>query len=247
MASGTGPSVRWAFMPAAVRSGFAFLVSFLTAFVLGPVVVMLGRRLPEARSIDRIMRAWSRTSLIAGGCKVSVRGADRLGPGPYLLVANHASNMDIPVVLAALDLPLRFLATGGLYRLPFVGAFMRSLGMIEPAHRGRPAGRPGLVEQVRGVLGRGHSLVVFPEGGRSRTGELLPFYKGAFTLAVALGTPIVPVGVRGTFAAWPPGSRVVRPGPIEVVVGEPIPVTGRPDIGKLRDATRDAVAALLAS
>lgn len=233
-------------MPAALRSGFAYLVTFLSGLVVAPVLALVGHLRPAARSLDRIMRAWSRTSLTAGGCEVSVRGAERLGPGPYLLVANHASNMDIPVVLAALDLPLRFLATGGLYRLPVVGAFMRSLDMIEPAHRGRPAGRPGLVEQARGVVGRGHSLVVFPEGGRTRTGELLAFHKGAFTLAIALGIPIVPVAVRGTFAAWPPGSRVVRPGPIEVVVGEPIPVDGRPDIGKLRDATRDAVAALLA-
>lgn len=234
-------------MPAALRSGFAYLVTFLSGLVFAPVLALVGRLRPEARSLDRMMRLWSRVALAAGGFRVRTRGADRLGPGPYLLVANHASNMDIPVVLTALDLPLRFLATGGLYRLPVVGALMRSLGMIEPAHRGRPAGRPGLVEQAREVVGRGHSLVVFPEGGRSRTGELLPFSKGAFTLAVALGTPVVPVAVRGTFAAWPPGSRVVRPGPIEVAVGEPIPVTGRPDIGALRDASRDAVAALLAS
>lgn len=231
---------------AAVRTGLAYLAALLVALVLGPVAAVLGRRRPESRTIDGIMRTWSRIALAVAGCRVSVRGVERLGPGPYLFVANHGSNLDIPVLLAALDVPLRFLATGGLYRIPVVGRFMRAVGMIEPVHHGRPADRPGLVDQARTVARLGRSVFVFPEGGRTRTGELLPFRKGTFTLAVALGLPIVPVAVRGAFAAWPPGTGVVRAVPVDVAVGDPLPVDGRPDIGTLRDAARAAVAALLA-
>ncbi len=231
---------------AAARSGFAYLVALLGALLLAPVAAVLGRRRPGSRMVDAIMGVWSRVALAAAGCPVSVRGGDRLGTGPYLLVANHASNIDIPVLLAGLGLPLRFVATGGLFRIPLVGAFMRAVGMIEPVHHGRPAGRPGLVEQARGVARLGRSVFVFPEGGRTRSGELLPFRKGTFTLAVTLGLPVVPVAIRGSFAAWPPGTGIVWNTPVEVVVGEPIPVGDRPDIGTLRDAAHDAVAALLA-
>ena len=128
----------------------------------------------------------------------------------------------------------RFAAKTELWKHPVVGAVLDTLGMV-PIDRDRP---DRAIESLNRAGAERPSLVIFPEGTRSRTGALLPFRKGAFVLAIATGLPIVPVVCRGTRRLMPRGSRLtVVPGDVEIVIEAPIPTAG------LTYDDRDALAA----
>ena len=97
-------------------------------------------------------------------------------------------------------------------------------------------------------MASGRSLIIYPEGTRSRSGELLAFKKGAFTMAIAAQVPVLPMTIDGSFEAWPAGRWFVRGGPITVYIEKPIPTAGmvKADIGRLSDEARSTIAARLA-
>jgi 1-acyl-sn-glycerol-3-phosphate acyltransferase len=140
-----------------------------------------------------------------------------------VFVPNHQSHLDILLLLALLPGRTRFAAKRELWRHPVMAAILDTLGMV-PIDRERPEGS---VEHLNRAASSGDSFVIFPEGTRSRDGQLLPFKKGAFVLAIAAGLPVVPVTMRGTRRLMPRGSRMtVVPGDVEIVIDEPIPTSG---------------------
>jgi 1-acyl-sn-glycerol-3-phosphate acyltransferase len=172
----------------------------------------------------RIARLWARFLLFVSGIKVEVEGFEKLAPGTgYVLVSNHLSLIDTPVVMAHFPLQFRFFAKEGLFRIPFLGGHLRRAGHF-PVVRDNPrAGLRTLAAGARAVAERGISILVFPEGGRSETGELREFKDGAAYVAIKAGVPAVPVGVMGTRENLRMGSIIVRPGRVRLVVGDPIP------------------------
>jgi 1-acyl-sn-glycerol-3-phosphate acyltransferase len=183
----------------------------------------------------RFAKARARTLTRLLGVRVTVTGKERLaGGGPFVFAPNHQSHMDILVLLGFLPGETRFAAKRELWRHPVVGAVLNTLDMV-PIDREHPERS---VEALKRAASARRSLVVFPEGTRSRTGALLPFKKGAFVLAIAAGLPIVPVVCRGTRRLMPRGSQLaVVPGDVEIVIEEPIPTAG------LGYDDRDALAA----
>jgi 1-acyl-sn-glycerol-3-phosphate acyltransferase len=132
---------------------------------------------------------------------------------------------DIWALAATLPGSVRFVAKQELARIPLLGPAMVTAGhiMIDRAH---PARALTGYERAADVLRSGISAVVFPEGTRSRTGELLPFKNAPFGLAIAAQTPVVPVYVRDTFAIMPKGRRLLRPRPIRIEIGDPVSTIG---------------------
>ncbi len=189
-------------------------------------------------------RAWSRLILATSGIRVRVEGMENLDPNATsIFCVNHQSAMDIPVLFVKLPVQFRFVAKRSLFHLPFLGWHLRRSGHI-PVDRGRP--RQGLksLEQAAERIRAGNSVVLFPEGHRSRDGQMLPFKTGSFYLAILAGVPIVPITLNGTRQVLKPDTLHVRSGQTEMVIHPPIPTTDlKPtDAEALRERARAQIA-----
>ena len=173
-----------------------------------------------------VARAWARMLLRISGVHVTASGVDGIDPERgFVVAANHASYMDTPVVLSFLPVQFRFMAKEGLFRIPLLGTHLQRAGHISV-----PRDNPREALKVMGEAGkiireRNISILIFPEGGRSLTG-LQEFREGAAYIAIKAGVPIIPVALKGTMDILPMHSVIVRPGRVEMRVGEPIDTTG---------------------
>lgn len=170
-------------------------------------------------------RTWSRLILWTSRISVSVAGLENTTGGPTIFCVNHQSSMDIPALLAHLPFQFRFVAKRSLFRYPFMGWHLRRSGHIAVG-RDQPGEARRSVDEAAGRIREGYPVVIFPEGGRSRDGEFLPFKSGAFHLAILAGVPVTPVTLNGTMAVLRPDSVHIRPGHIEMIVHPAIPTAG---------------------
>ena len=168
-----------------------------------------------------------RMALWLAGVKIQVRGQP-LATSAAVYAGNHSSNIDPPALFVALErlFPrVAVLYKAELRRLPvLVWAF--DLGGFVPVERGNPDQSRPAVDRAAASLKAGTSFFIFPEGTRSRTGELLPFKKGGFLMAINARAPIVPVAVSGGRDAMRKGSRVIWPAVITVEFLAPVPTAG---------------------
>jgi 1-acyl-sn-glycerol-3-phosphate acyltransferase len=181
---------------------------------------------PAAAAPDRslVARSWYGTIRVAttlygaltGGVRVTGRG-NLPRAGGAVLAANHLSYLDVFVLGLGVPRPLRYVARRGLF-VPVLGPLIRSVGGFPIDNEG--GGTAGLKEALRRLKG-GSIVLIFPEGTRSRDGELGPLKPGIAALSRAK-VPFVPVAVAGTFEAWPRGRLVPRPHPIRIHYGRPI-------------------------
>ena len=167
--------------------------------------------------------------------------------GPAVLVANHASLIDI-LVLFDLYRPFKWVAKAANFRLPFIGWNM-TLNDYVPVVRGNKDSIVQMMEDCRRHLRRGSPVLLFPEGTRTRDGELLPFKDGAFQLAAEMRCPLVPIAIHGTGEVLPKHGMILRQrmyGLVEVLDPIAVPVVGDCDAGVLRERAREAIADALA-
>lgn len=183
---------------------------------------LLGLVLPGGRVFQRMGRGWGRTCLWSAGIRFSKSFEEDLSRcGRCILMPNHQSLYDIPLLLATLPGETRFLAKRSLFRIPVFGWALRTGGFI-PVERGRTRQAREAFREALDGLGEGVSILIFPEETRSPDGRLLPFKRGGFLLALRSGLPVVPVGIRGNHAARPKGSWVIHPGRVAVHYGRPV-------------------------
>jgi 1-acyl-sn-glycerol-3-phosphate acyltransferase len=221
-----------------------FSVAVYTLFV-GSYVIVASLIVPKARHFDACIKGWGKIFGFATGTRTLVEGAEKLDPdSSYIVVSNHLSNLDPPLHIATLPIPIRFLAKKELFRVPILGRAMKSVGMIETDRQAHASAHRAINEQVAEVIAMGKSLIIYPEGHRSRDSEMQPFKKGAFRIAVDNGLPVVPVTIAGTDRAWHAGDKLVHGGRSRMIIHDPIPTTdlGADDIGELRDRVRALIA-----
>jgi 1-acyl-sn-glycerol-3-phosphate acyltransferase len=194
----------------------------------------------------RLARAWSRMLLAVGFVRCKVNGVEKLDPSAsYVLVSNHASYMDTPAIVSSIPLQFRFFAKKGLFSIPFLGWHLGRAGHL-PVIRDDPrASLKTMSEGARIMQQRCVSLLLFPEGGRSPQ-NMRPFKEGAAYIAIRAGVPVVPIGIVNARGVLPMHEWIVRPGAIEINVGEPILTTGMTarDRGRLNELLEEKVAEL---
>ncbi len=189
---------------------------------------------------------WARDVLSAARAPVLVEGLENIPHGqPVIYASNHSSMFDIWALFATLPDSVRFVAKQELFRIPLLGRALRAAGHIPIDRAARKKAFEAYDEAAR-TIKRGVTPVVFPEGTRSRTGELLPFKNAPFGFAIAAQVPVVPIYVHHTFEILPKGAWRLRPQPIRLLIGKPIATVGlRPeDRERLRDEVRAAMVAL---
>ena len=194
-------------------------------------------------------RRWARALIRAAGVRVELEGVEHLcEESAQVVVANHESWFDVLALAGYLPVDYRFVAKKELSGVPIFGPAWRACGHIAIDRRDQQAAIEALERARREVHARPLTIVMYPEGTRTPTGELLPFKKGAFVLAIQVGVPVVPVGIHGARAVMPKGRLRIRPGTIRIRIGEPMTTEGLAirDRDVLTDRARDAVAALRA-
>jgi 1-acyl-sn-glycerol-3-phosphate acyltransferase len=218
---------------------FTAYIAALLALTMPPAWLVL-LLLPRGRMSDRLVRQWSRFIVRASGCRMRVRGVEHLrGAGAVTLVSNHVSYVDSVVLMAAVPADYRFVAEHGVLTWPMIGTAVRKAAHLT-VDRGSRAARLACADAMVETLRDGNSLLVYPEGRRSRREGLLPFRLGAFRAAVAAGRPVVPITLSGTDVIVASERRVLRRGAIDVTIHEPIEPAGtdRSEMVRLRQRAR---------
>jgi 1-acyl-sn-glycerol-3-phosphate acyltransferase len=202
---------------------------FITAPTIVFATVMMGSMSLIASFFDStgrqqhaIARGWSRILLAIAGVRVIAEGVEKLDPKKgYVLVSNHSSYFDIPVIMAALPLQFRFFAKQGLFRIPFLGTHLQRAGHIPVMRGDARASLKSMSDGARMLRERNLSVLLFPEGGRS-IDHLAEFKEGTAYIAIKAGVPAVPIGLEGTRKIMRMHSFFVYPGTVHLRIGEPI-------------------------
>jgi 1-acyl-sn-glycerol-3-phosphate acyltransferase len=164
---------------------------------------------------------------------------------PLIIMANHLSFLDGPLLFMLLPQPVRVIMKKGIGRIPVLGPGMRFVGFLTVDRTGAREGKARIELAARLMRERGYSFLIFPEGTRSGDGDLGPFRRGGFFLALESGAPIVPVAIRGTYEMMPRGRWYVGKGRIRVDVLAPVPSAGTTveTMPELMEKVRSAITA----
>jgi 1-acyl-sn-glycerol-3-phosphate acyltransferase len=226
---------------AAVRTIVLIPLFFVYTMVEAGYVAWAGKRNRKSPKIEQIIQRWARRFLRIPPVGFEVEGREHVEPGKrYVVVSNHISNFDIPVLFRAIPTPIRFLAKKELYKIPLLGPGMNAAGIVKVDRGGARSTREAINTAAQETYRRGFSLVVFAEGTRSRNGEMSDFRTGAVRIARDNEADLLPVVISGSFDINPPGSKLVYPGRVQVRILPSIPCAGidPSDIRKVTDQMR---------
>lgn len=230
-----------------VRNALQLVLLALWTMALGTPAIVLGILVPGRERKGRIFcwvtKIYSYLALPLFGVTVETRGLARVDRrSSYVFMANHVSHVDSPALAVSIPHPMYWVFKKELSKIPVFGWVLLSLGQIMVDRTNFAQARNAMAAATAGLSGN-QSVLIYPEGTRSKDGNLQPLKKGGFFLAVQTGLPIVPVRVSGSRDIVASGSLAVRPGHVVVELCDPIPTAGKTeaDIPELMARVRDAL------
>ena len=221
-----------------LRAGLTFAVTIPYTIVAALMVLTITLTRPTSPALDRVARSWGRVWCWAAGVKLVVEGLEHINKErSYVIVSNHQSAFDIFAHFAAFPVPIRFLAKTELFKIPLFGLAMRKIGMVEVDRGAGRAAHHAINQGAKRTMERGWSLMIYPEGTRPRDGVMLPFKKGAFSIARNVGAPVLPTAIMGSRTVWKPKTKLIRSGHVTVRIMPSIPTEGMMihELGGLKD------------
>ncbi len=219
-------------------------LGFATPMVLiAGVVMQVAPTRVRRWSARGMARWWARGMLRTTGSKCIVEGLENIeGEGPYVVMSNHRSHMDVPVAIQHLPFLFGFIVKEELMKVPVFKGAMMSIGCV-PVSRGKSKDDHSVLDSVAADVRSGKNILIFPEGTRAPSDEFLPFKKGGVITAIKAGVPILPVGLSGTNRVVPARVLTVSAGPVLMKIGRPIPTEGltMDDRDELLKTVREAI------
>jgi 1-acyl-sn-glycerol-3-phosphate acyltransferase len=216
-------------MVAAFRSAATYLAVALYVLIVGPPILLIALAFSQRALLYRVGHIGVRMGLFLSGIKVALEGTEHIQRRRAAVYAvNHASNVEPPIIFDTLHelFPrLRIVYKAELRKLPVLVRAFDLAGFV-PLQRGNPEQSLPAIDGAVAALNEGNSFLIFPEGTRSRTGDLLPFKKGGFILAIKGQSPVVPIAITGAQKAMRKGSPLIYPVTVRVRIGEPVETAG---------------------
>jgi 1-acyl-sn-glycerol-3-phosphate acyltransferase len=231
-----------------LRSLVTYVATGIYILVVGPFGLLVAVPFKAKNLLYRLGHGGVALALALAGIRYRVIGREHVPVGrAVVFCANHESNVDPPVLFRALHPRLHILYKAELRKLPVLGRVLEVGGFVAVQRENRDAAFAS-IEQAAQSVRDGNSFLIFPEGTRSKTDQLLPFKKGGFVMALGAQAPIVPVAISGGRAAMRKGSAFIRPVSVTVKIGEPVETAGRTtdDRDVIIATVRSRIEALLA-
>jgi 1-acyl-sn-glycerol-3-phosphate acyltransferase len=210
------------------RTLLCWLIFFFTTVILGTVAILLSLFDSSGNIPHLVARFWGKIQLRTTGTRVRIQGLEHIEPEKsYILVSNHQSTFDIFALLGYLPIQFRWTAKAELFRTPFMGWAMSRIGYI-PIERGSPKKAYRSMLRAAEVVQKGMSVIIFPEGTRSPDGNLQPFKKGVFLIALKSQAPILPITIQGASRIMRKGDWRIYPGQVRIQIDPSIETAGTP-------------------
>ena len=210
------------FISAMFRSVLTMAIVTVFTTIFGSIAIITGIINPYSWLINRLMISWTNVILWGAGVKISVKGMENINQSEsYIYIANHQSLFDILAVIKVLPPPARFIAKKELFSIPVFGWALSAVGMIKIDRSNREKAIISMNRALKTIKG-GVSVIIFPEGTRSKDGLIHAFKKGGFVIAIKGKIPVVPVTIYGTRTILRKHSLKLTPGYIDIIIDKPI-------------------------
>lgn len=216
-------------------------------FILGISIILFS--LPFSKSKTKLFQTaahlWARALTFSSGVRIKVSGIENIPKAkPLMLVSNHQGVPDILLLLAYLPIPFRFIIKMELFKIPLFGWYLKRAGYLSVdrkslinAHR--------MVEKMVEISKTGESILIFPEGTRTKSGEIAKFKRGSLVAALKSGAPVIPIAISGSFDILPRGTWIINPQPVRLSVGKPIYIKSEAEYSNKLEEVRKAIAKML--
>lgn len=203
-----------------------FLIAILPYYFKVKRLAKAGQTEEHDKLVFQIVQKWAQSLVKLAGAKVTVRGLENVPRDESVVfISNHQGNFDIPILLGYIDKPKAFIAKIEILKMPIIRTWMTHMKCV---FMDRSDVRQSLrtISTAAEYLKQGYSMVIFPEGTRSKGDKLGEFKSGSFKLALKAGAPIVPVTIRGSYRIMEQNGFIIKPAEVEVIISEPISTKG---------------------